>query len=133
MAFKLGKWVVVAVAVLASTAASAAPLALWVGQTEMLGTQRKIKTITVSNPEVVSVEKQKSGAELRAKAPGVSHVEMRTTDGYVFEFEVHVTAGAEVYSTNRKESEHADFTLEGTKAPEKAAKAKEKTAAAVTK
>jgi Flp pilus assembly secretin CpaC len=119
MFLELGKWVVALAVLLASTAA-AAPLSLWVGQTEMLGTTRKIKTITVSNPEVVKVEKQKAGAELRAIAPGVSHVEMRTTDGYVFEFEVHVTApGAEVYSTNRKESEHADFVLEGTKAPEK--------------
>lgn len=119
MALENGKWAVAVAAVLVSSVASGAPLSLWMGQSELLGTQRKIAKITVSDPSVVTVVKQKSGAELRATAPGVSHVEMRTTDGFVFEFDVHVTRGAEVYSVNRAEPEHAGFTLDGYKAPAK--------------
>jgi len=112
----VSKLAVAMAAMLAATSASAAPLALWMGQTEMVGLQRKIAKITVSDPEVLSVNKLKAGAELRALSPGKCHVEMKTKDGYFFEFDVHVTPrGAEVYSVNRAEGEHDGFTLEGSK------------------
>jgi len=117
-------------AVVAATSASAAPLALWIGQTEMVGIQRKITSITVSAPDVLAVSKLKAGAELRAVSSGKCHVEMKTKDGYFFEFDVHVTPrGAEVYSVNRAEGEHDGFALEGYKSdrqPKPAKKPSEK-------
>src|SRR4051812_16616410 len=76
---------------LLSTPALAGPLSLWLGQTEMLGLQRKVCRISVTEPSVVTVRKLKTGAELRARKPGVSHIQMITTEGYVFDFDVHVT------------------------------------------
>lgn len=121
MRFENGKRMVAMAVLLISSAVSAAPLSLWPGQSELLGLQRKIAKITVSDTDVVMVVRQRVGAELRAKAPGIAHVEMRTTDGFVFDFDVHVTPRAEVYSVNRAESEHAGFSLEGYKPGEKPA------------
>lgn len=106
-----GKLMMVAV-LLSSTAAWAAPLALWVGQTTFLGFPSRGSRVEVSNEEVIEVQKTKSGMEIRAKRPGVSQVKLRLRDGEQHEFAVHVTpSGAEVYSVSRAESEHAPFSL----------------------
>lgn len=111
MKLNLGKLLVVAVA-LVSTSAWAGPMSLWLGQTKFIMYTGRFTKVTVSNPSVVTVQAMKGGAEVRAKDPGVSKVSLRTRGGEKFEFDVHVTPrGAEVYSTNRAESEHYDFTL----------------------
>jgi Flp pilus assembly secretin CpaC len=107
----LGKLLVVAVAVV-STTAWAGPMSLWLGQTKFIMYNGRFTKVTVSNPSVVAVQAMRGGAEVRAKDPGVSKVSLRTRDGEKFNFDVHVTPrGAEVYSTNRAEPEHYDFTL----------------------
>lgn len=111
MKLNLGKLLVVAVAVV-STSAWAGPMSLWLGQTKFIMYNGRFTKVTVSNPSVVMVQAMKGGAEVRAKDPGVSKVSLKTRDGEKFEFDVHVTPrGAEVYSTNRAEPEHYDFTL----------------------
>jgi hypothetical protein len=106
-----GKLMIVAVA-LFSTAAWAGPLALWVGQTTFLGFPGKKSQVDVSDTSVVEVQLSKTGAEIRAKRPGVSRVTLRLRDGEKHEFNVHVTpSGAEVYSVSRTEPEHSGFTL----------------------
>jgi hypothetical protein len=105
------KLMIVAVA-LFSTASWAAPLALWVGQTSFLGFPSKGAKVQVSNDAVVDVQITKSGMEIHAKQPGVSQVSLKLRDGEKHEFAVHVTpSGAEVYTVNRTESEHAAFSL----------------------
>jgi hypothetical protein len=105
------KLMIVAVA-LFSTASWAAPLSLWVGQTSFLGFPSRGSKVEVSNDAVISVEITKSGMEIRAKQPGVSQVSLKLRDGEKHEFAVHVTpSGAEVYTVNRTESEHAAFSL----------------------
>jgi hypothetical protein len=111
MKLNLGKLLVVAVA-LVSTAAWAGPMSLWLGQTKFISYNGRFTKATVSNPSVVAVETLKGGAEVRAKVAGVSRVSLRSRDGEKFEFDVHVTPrGAEVYSTNRAEPEHGEFSL----------------------
>jgi hypothetical protein len=106
-----GKLMIVAVA-LFSTASWAAPLALWVGQTTFLGFPGRGSQVEISDTSVVEVQTSKSGAEIRAKRPGVSRVTLRLRDGEKHEFAVHVTpSGAEVYSVSRTEPEHSGFTL----------------------
>lgn len=106
------KLMIVAVA-LFSTASWAAPLALWVGQTSFLGFPSRGAKVQVSNDAVVDVQLTKSGMEIHAKQPGVTQVSLKLRDGETHEFAVHVTpSGAEVYTVNRTESEHAAFSLE---------------------
>jgi hypothetical protein len=106
-----GKLMIVAVA-LFSTASWAGPLALWVGQTTFLGFPGRGSQVEVSDTSVIEVQTTKTGAEIRAKRPGVSRVTLRLRDGEKHEFAVHVTpSGAEVYSTARNESEHSGFSL----------------------
>jgi Pilus formation protein N terminal region len=106
-----GKLMIVAVA-LFSTASWAAPLALWVGQTSFLGFPSRGAKVEVSNDAVVEVQITKSGMEIIAKQPGVSQVSLKLRDGEAHTFAVHVTpSGAEVYTVNRTESEHAAFSL----------------------
>jgi hypothetical protein len=105
------KLMIVAVA-LFSTASWAAPLALWVGQTSFLGFPSRGAKVEVSNDAVVDVQITQSGLEIHAKQPGVSQVSLKLRDGEKHEFAVHVTpSGAEVYTVNRTESEHAAFSL----------------------
>ncbi len=106
-----GKLMIVAVA-LFSSASWAAPLALWVGQTSFLGFSSRGSKVEVSNDAVIEVQITQSGMEIRAKQPGVSQVSLKLRDGEKHEFAVHVTpSGAEVYTVNRTESEHAAFSL----------------------
>jgi len=105
------KLMLVAVA-LFSTASWAAPLALWVGQTSFLGFPSRGAKVEVSNDAVVGVQITKSGMEITARQPGVSQVSLKLRDGEAHTFAVHVTpSGAEVYTVNRTESEHAAFSL----------------------
>jgi hypothetical protein len=111
MKLKLGQIAVLAAAAV-STAAWAGPMALWVGQTKFIGYTAGFKKATVANPSVVSVQTFKGGAEVRAKQMGVSRVALRARSGEIFEFDIHVTPrGAEVYSVDRAESEHYEFSL----------------------
>jgi hypothetical protein len=107
-----GKLVLVAVA-LVSSSAWAGPLALWIGETKFLGFQsRSAAKVELSDPSVIEVQTSRSGAEIRAKRPGVSHVKLLLPGGETYEFAVHVTPqGTEVYSTDRSESEHSGFSL----------------------
>lgn len=105
------RWVLVAVA-LVSSAAWAGPLSLWMGETTFLGFQSRSARAEVSDPSVIEVQTSRSGAEIRAKRPGVSRVTLKLHGGTTHEFVVHVTPkGAEVYSTDRAESEHAGFSV----------------------
>lgn len=105
------KLMLVAVA-LFSTASWAAPLALWVGQTSFLGFPSRGAKVEVSNDAVIDVQITQSGMEITAKQPGVSQVSLKLRDGEAHTFAVHVTpSGAEVYTVNRTESEHAAFSL----------------------
>ncbi|HYV45782.1 MAG TPA: hypothetical protein VFA20_13030 [Myxococcaceae bacterium] len=109
---RTARWMVVAAAVLVSASASAGPLALWVGQKQTLYIFSKISKIEISNPAAVSASKVPSvGMDLKATAPGVSDVTIKCKDGSVYAFRVHVTRGAEVYSTNRNEPEHYQWSL----------------------
>jgi hypothetical protein len=66
------------------------------------------------------VRTSKSGVELSAKNPGVTHVTLRLRGGETYEFTVHVTpSGAHLYSTNRAEPEHSEFSLTRAPAPAK--------------
>lgn len=109
-----GKLMMVVVA-LFSTASWAAPLALWVGQSSFLGFPGKGSRVEVSDTSVIEVVTSKSGAEIRAKHPGMSQVTLRLRDGETHEFTVHVTSsGSEVYSVSRAEPEHSGFSLSST-------------------
>lgn len=109
---RTARWMVVAAALVASASASAGPLALWVGQKQTLYVFSKISKIEISNPAVIRASRVPSvGMDLRAVAPGVSDVTIRCTDGSVYAFQVHSTRGAEVYSTNRNEPEHYQWSL----------------------
>jgi len=109
---RTARWMVVAAAVLVSASASAGPLALWVGQKQTLFIFSKISKIEISNPAVIRASRVPSvGLDLRAVAPGVSDVTIRCKDGSVYAFQVHSTRGAEVYSTNRNEPEHYQWSL----------------------
>jgi len=109
---RTARWMVVVAAVLVSASASAGPLALWVGQKQTLFIFPKISKIEISNPAAVTATRVPSvGMDLKAVAPGVSDVTIRCKDGSVYAFQVHVTRGAEVYSTNRNEPEHYQFSL----------------------
>jgi hypothetical protein len=112
---RTARWMVAAAAVLASASASAGPLSLWVGQKQTLFIFSKISKIEVSNPEVVRATRvPRVGMDLKAVAPGVSDVTIRCKDGSVYSFRVHSTRGAEVYSTNRNEPEHYQWSLSST-------------------
>jgi hypothetical protein len=105
-------WLVLVAVALASSSAWAGPLSLWIGETKFLGFQSRSAKVTISDPSVIEVETSRSGAEIRAKRPGVSHVTLKLHGGETYEFAVHVTPkGAEVYSTDRAESEHAGFSV----------------------
>jgi hypothetical protein len=109
---RTARWMIAAAAVLVSASASAGPLALWVGQKQTLYIFSKISKIEISNPAVIRASRVPSvGMDLRAVAPGVSDVTIRCSDGSVYAFQVHSTRGAEVYSTNRNEPEHYQWSL----------------------
>jgi hypothetical protein len=97
---------------LVSTGAWAGPLSLALGETKFFGFSARSTKVELSDDSVVSVRTSRSGVELQAKRPGVSHVTLRLRGGETYEFDVHVTPrGAEVYSTNRAEPEHSEFIL----------------------
>jgi hypothetical protein len=109
---RTARWMVAAVAVMVSASAWAGPLSLWVGQKQTLFIFSRISSIEISNPEAIRASRVPSvGMDLRAVAPGVSDVTIKCKDGSVYAFQVHVTRGAEVYSTNRNEPEHYQWSL----------------------
>jgi hypothetical protein len=110
--------------VLVSGSAWAAPLSLAIGETTFLGFPARSSKVELSDASVITVRTSRSGVELRARQPGVTRVTLRLRDGDTYEFTVHVTPnGAQVYSTNRAEPEHADFSLPpAVQKPTKAAK-----------
>jgi hypothetical protein len=98
--------------VLVSGTAWAGPLSLAQGETKFLGFSARSSKVELSDASVLAVRTSSSGVELRARHPGVSRVTLRLRDGETYEFTVHVTPnGAEVYSTNRAEPEHSEFSL----------------------
>lgn len=127
-----GKWMVV-VALVGSTAAWARPMSLSVGETKFLGYSGKFTKVRVSNPAVVSVHMEKGSAEFRGRVAGVSRVRLWTRSGERFAFDVHVTRGAEVYSLDRSEPEHGEFSLSTAAAPRKKAEVARKAARAAAK
>jgi Flp pilus assembly secretin CpaC len=107
---RIARWMVAA-AVMVSATAWAGPMSLWVGQTQTLYLFQKISKIEVSNPAVVKATRiPKVGLDLRAVAAGTSDVKIRCSDGTVYNFRIHSTHGAEVYSTNRNEPEHYQWS-----------------------
>lgn len=107
----IARWMVAA-AVMVSATAWAGPMSLWVGQTQTLYIFQKISKIEVSNPAAVKATRiPKVGLDLRAVAPGTSDVKIRCTDGSTYSFRIHSTNGAEVYSTNRNEPEHYQWSI----------------------
>jgi len=106
--------------VLVSSAAWAGPLAMALGETTFLSFPARSSKVELSDASVVAVRTSSSGVELRAMHPGVSRVTLRLRGGQTHEFTVHVTPkGAQVYSTNRAEPEHPDFSLTPAPTPAK--------------
>jgi hypothetical protein len=98
--------------VLVSTGAWAGPLSLAMGETTFLGFTARSSKVQLSDESVVAVKTSRSGIELSAKRPGVTQVTLLLPQGQKYEFSVHVTPkGAHLYSTNRAEPEHSDFTF----------------------
>ena len=107
----IARWMVAA-AVMVSASAWAGPMSLWVGKKQTLFIFQKISKVEISNPAVVRISRVPSvGLDLRAVAPGVSDVKIICRDGSTYEFRVHATNGAEVYSTDRSEPEHYQWSL----------------------
>ncbi|HVE85145.1 MAG TPA: hypothetical protein VND93_19975 [Myxococcales bacterium] len=111
-----------------SASAWAGPLSLWVGQKQTLYIFQRISKIEISNQDVLKSSRVPGvGLSLKAVGTGVADVKISCTDGTSYAFRVHATNGAEVYSTNRSEPEHYQWSLSSTP------KAKEKVAAADAK
>jgi len=107
--------------VLVSGASWAGPLSLALGETKFLGFTARSSKVELSDASVVTVKTIRGGVELRGQRAGVSQVTLRLHGGESYEFTVHVTpSGAHVYSANRAEPEHSDFSLTPTSAPAKA-------------
>jgi len=102
----------VAAAVMVSASAWAEPMSLWVGKKQTLFIFQKISKVEISNPAVVRVSRVPSvGLDLRAVAAGISNVKIICRDGSTFDFRVHATHGAEIYSTDRNVPEHFASSL----------------------
>lgn len=117
--------------VLVSGSAWAGPMSLALGETKFLVFMARSAKVELSDASVVAVKTSRSGVELRALRAGVSEVTLRLNGGETYEFAVHVTpSGAHLYSTNRAEPEHSDFSLTPApaKAPKQAPKATSRTA-----
>jgi hypothetical protein len=107
--------------VLVSGTAWAGPMSLALGETKFLVFMARSAKVELTDASVVAVKTSRSGVELRALRAGVSQVTLRLNGGETYEFAVHVTpSGAHLYSTNRAEPEHSDFSL--TPAPVRAEK-----------
>lgn len=114
---RIARWMVAA-AVMVSATAWAGPMSLWVGQTQTLFIFQKISKVEVSNPAVVKATRvPKVGLDLRAVAAGVADVKISCKDGSVYQFRIHATHGAEVYSTDRNEPEHYQWTTSSEQPP----------------
>src|SRR5687767_12395629 len=114
-------------AFLVSGSAWAGPLSLWMGHKQTLFITQKVSRLEVTNPAVAEVKKVKGvGLEVAARAPGVTEIRITCADGSFYEFKVHVTRGAEVYSVNRNEPEHYQWSLSSSD-PKPAAKVARKT------
>jgi hypothetical protein len=86
-------------------ARASAPLYVSVGQVKTLNISTEVKTVSASNPELLTVKKKKSGAvQIEGKANGKSSVQMTTRTGDTVEVVVHIVSnGSTVYSTARGE------------------------------
>lgn len=103
--------------------ASAGPLSLWMGHKQTLFITQKVTRLEVSNPAVAQVAKVKGvGLEVAARSAGVTDIRITCSDGSFYSFKVHVTAGAEVYSVNRNEPEHYQWSLSSSEQPKPAPK-----------
>jgi Flp pilus assembly secretin CpaC len=121
---RIARWIVLSALVVGANA-WAGPMSLWVGQKQTLYVFQKISKIEVSNPAVVKATRVPSvGLNLTAMAPGVTDVKIRCSDGTFYELRIHSTNGAEVYSTNRNEPEHYQWSLSSSESKPQAAAAK---------
>lgn len=109
---RTARWMLAAAALMAGASASAGPLALWVGQKQTLFIVAPIEKVEISDGSVIRTSPvPKVGLDLRAVAPGVSDVKITCKGGETYSFRVHSTRGAEVYSTDRSEPEHYQWSL----------------------